>query len=152
MYKDDCTGPQFGSSGKKALKKEEALIEKQNSRKGPIYKVKDDPRVTPFGAFIRRWSIDELPQFFNVFTGSMSLVGPRPHQPREVAGYEKQHKTVFSVHPGLTGLAQISGRSDLSYEEEMKLDVLYIERWKLGLDIVVLLKTPFIIFKKRNVV
>lgn len=150
MFKKDCTGPQFGADGKKAEQREKELIKKQNSKSGPIYKVKDDPRVTPFGRFIRRWSLDELPQFFNVLAGNMSIVGPRPHQPREVAGYEKQHKSVFMIKPGITGLAQISGRSDLKYEEEMKLDILYIERWSLGLDIVIFLKTPFILFKRRK--
>ncbi len=152
MLQKYCTGSQFGNAGKKAEKHEEKLIEKQNSKAGPIYKVKDDPRITRIGSFIRRFSIDELPQFFNVLMGNMSLVGPRPHQPREVAGYEKQHKSVFNVKPGVTGLAQISGRSDLSYEEEMKLDILYIERWSIMLDLVILLKTPFVIFKSRKVV
>lgn len=150
MYKKDCTGPQFGEDGEKALKREEQLIKKQNSRTGPIYKVKNDPRVTAVGKFLRRLSIDELPQFFNVLAGNMSIVGPRPHQPREVEGYTKEHKTVFSIKPGITGLAQISGRSDLDYVEEMKLDILYIERWSLWLDMIILLKTPFVLFKKRN--
>ncbi len=150
MFKKDCTGPQFGSDGEKAVKREEQLIKKQNSRIGPIYKVQNDPRVTGFGRFLRRFSIDELPQFFNVLVGNMSIIGPRPHQPREVEGYTKEHKTVFSIKPGITGLAQISGRSDLNYEEEMKLDILYIERWSLWLDIIILLKTPFVLFKKRK--
>jgi len=150
MYQKDCTGPQFGKVGEKALKQEAELIKKQNSRSGPIYKVKDDPRITPFGRFIRRWSIDEIPQFFNVLLGTMSVVGPRPHQLREVEKYQKDHKTVFSIKPGITGLAQISGRSDLPYEEEMKLDILYIERWSPWLDLIIILKTPFVILKKRN--
>lgn len=151
MYKEDCTGDEFGAAGKKAAAREQELIEKQNSKEGPVYKIANDPRVTPLGKFIRRWSIDELPQFFNVLQGTMSIVGPRPHQPREVAGYEKKHKTVFTIKPGVTGLAQISGRSDLSFEEEMKLDVLYIERWSLLLDLIIFIKTPFILFKRRKV-
>lgn len=150
MYQKDSTGVQFGESGKKAEEKEKALIAKQGTKSGPIYKVANDPRVTPFGAFIRRWSIDELPQFVNVLKGEMTVVGPRPHQPREVAGYEKLHKHVFSVKPGITGLAQISGRSDLTYEEEMRLDILYIERWSIWLDTIIFIKTPFILFKKRK--
>lgn len=150
MYVKDCTGPQFGARGKQAEKKEQELIKKQNTRHGPIYKVADDPRVTPFGKLIRRLSLDELPQFLNVFTGTMSIVGPRPHQPREVEGYIEEHKKVFAIKPGVTGLAQISGRSDLSYEEEVRLDVFYIEHWTLFLDIIIFLKTPFVLFKRRK--
>lgn len=151
MYQKDSTGSQFGVSGKEAEARERELIEKQNSKKGPIYKIQNDPRVTPFGRFLRRWSLDEFPQFFNVLAGSMSVVGPRPHQPREVAGYTKQHRLAFGVKPGITGLAQISGRSDLTYEEEMRLDILYIEKWSLFLDIIVVVKTPFILFRRRKV-
>ncbi len=150
MYQDECTGAQFGSSGKKAEEREQELIRKQGTKEGPIYKIGDDPRVTKVGAFIRRWSLDELPQFYNVLKGEMSLVGPRPHQPREVEAYEKHHKSIFSIKPGITGLSQISGRSDLSFEEEMKLDILYMERWSLFLDMIIFLKTPFILFKKRR--
>ena len=150
MYQKDSTGVQFGESGKKAEKKEKELIKKKSVRKGPIYKIKDDPRVTPFGRFIRRWSIDELPQFFNVIMGNMSIVGPRPHQPREVAKYEKHHKKVLTLKPGITGFPQISGRSDLSFEEEVRLDVLYIEKWSLFTDLIIFIKTPFVLFKKRK--
>ncbi len=151
MYQKDSTGAQFGADGQKALKREQELIKEKNSRSGPIYKVQNDPRVTPFGRFIRRFSIDEFPQFFNVLKGNMSIVGPRPHQPREVSGYEKRHRLAFHVKPGITGLAQISGRSDLSYEEEMRLDILYIERWSILLDIIIFIKTPFVLFKRRKV-
>ncbi len=148
MYQQDSTGTQFG--GKQAEEKERELIKKQSMKAGPIYKIQNDPRVTPFGRFIRRWSIDELPQFFNVFFGDMSIVGPRPHQPREVELYEESYRKVFALKPGITGLSQVSGRSDLSFEDEMRLDVLYIEKWSLGLDIIIFLKTPFILFKKRK--
>lgn len=151
MHQKDCTGKQFGEEGAHAEEKERELIEVNNSKDGPIYKIADDPRVTKFGKFIRRWSIDELPQFFNVLTGSMSIVGPRPHQPREVNKYDSQHKYVLSLKPGITGLAQISGRSDLSFEEEMRLDVFYIEKWNMLIDLVIFIKTPFILFKKRKV-
>ncbi len=151
MYKEKSTGSQFGEAGEKAEKEEEKLIKKQSTRKGPIYKIADDPRVTKFGRFIRRWSIDELPQFFNVVKGEMSIVGPRPHQPREVEQYEEKYRKVFTLKPGITGLAQISGRSDLDFEEEMKLDVFYIEKWSLLLDLIVFLKTPFVLFKRRKV-
>lgn len=151
MFQNQSTGSQFGDAGKKAEQEEVVLIQKQNSKKGPIYKIINDPRVTPFGRFIRRWSIDELPQFVNVLRGEMSIVGPRPHQPREVSKYEKDFPSVFVLKPGITGLAQISGRSDLSFEEEMRLDVLYVEKWSLLQDIIIFLKTPFILFKRRKV-
>lgn len=150
MYTADSTGPQFGEAGEEAEKNEKKLIKKQSTKKGPIYKISNDPRVTPFGRFIRRWSIDELPQLLNVFAGDMSLVGPRPHQPREVEKYKDAYPTVFTLKPGITGLSQISGRSDLAFEEEMKLDILYTERWSILLDLIILLKTPFILFQKRK--
>lgn len=151
MFQKDCTGAQFGGSGEKAESKEAQLIKKQSIKQGPIYKIKNDPRVTPFGRFIRRWSIDELPQFFNVLKGEMSIVGPRPHQPREVEQYEKKYRAVFTLKPGVTGLAQISGRSDLSFGEEMKLDVFYIEKWSLFLDLIIFIKTPFVVIKRKGV-
>lgn len=150
MYAKDSTGPQFGEAGKKAEEREKKLIKKQSVKKGPIYKISNDPRVTPFGRFIRRWSIDELPQLFNVLAGDMSLVGPRPHQPREVDEYKDTYPIVFTLKPGITGLAQISGRSDLAFKEEMKLDILYTERWSILLDLIIILKTPFILFRGRK--
>lgn len=150
MYKEVSTGTQFGKSGERALKKEAELIKISSSKDGPVYKIKDDPRVTPFGRFIRRWSIDELPQFVNVLKGEMSLVGPRPHQPREVEHYEKHHKIVLTIKPGITGLAQISGRSNLSFEEEIKLDTFYIENWNWLLDLIILIKTPFVVLLKKG--
>lgn len=149
MHQKDCTGEQFGEAGLHAEKRERALIKERSVRRGPIYKIKDDPRVTRFGRRLRRWSLDELPQFFNVLKGEMSVVGPRPHQPREVAG-EKTHRHVLVIKPGITGLAQISGRSDLSFAEEVRLDVFYIEKWRLLLDVIICLKTPFVLLKRRK--
>ncbi len=117
---------------------------------GPLVKIKDDPRVTRVGKIIRRWSLDELSELFLVFIGRMSLVGPRPHLPEEVAKYEHHHKKVLTVKPGITGMAQVSGRSDLLFEEEVKLDVYYLENWSLLLDISILLKTPFAVLKHRE--
>jgi exopolysaccharide biosynthesis polyprenyl glycosylphosphotransferase len=117
---------------------------------GPMVKIKDDPRITKVGKFIRRWSIDELPELFLVFIGKMSLVGPRPHLPEEVAKYQNHHKKSLTIKPGITGLAQISGRSDLLFEEEVKLDVYYIENWNLLLDLSILLKTPWAVIKSRE--
>ena len=148
MYQKLSTGPEFG--GQAALQAEQELIAKQSIKSGPIYKIKDDPRITPFGKFLRRYSLDELPQFFNVLTGEMSLVGPRPHQPREVQGYKRQHKIVLAIKPGITGLSQISGRSNLSYEEEVNLDTFYVENWSLYMDLIVLIKTPFIVLSKKG--
>ncbi len=117
---------------------------------GPMVKIKDDPRITRVGRIIRRWSIDELPELFLVFIGRMSLVGPRPHLPEEVAKYENYHKRTLTIKPGISGLAQVSGRSDLLFEEEVKLDIYYIENWSLLLDISILFKTPLAVFKHRE--
>jgi exopolysaccharide biosynthesis polyprenyl glycosylphosphotransferase len=117
---------------------------------GPLVKIKNDPRVTRVGKFIRRWSIDELPELFLVFIGRMSLIGPRPHLPEEVAKYEQHHRKALTIKPGITGLAQISGRSDLAFEEEVKLDIYYIENWSLLLDLAILLKTPLAVLKHRS--
>lgn len=116
----------------------------------PLVKIKDDPRVTRVGKFIRRWSIDELAEFFLVLKGDMSLVGPRPHLPEEVAKYEQAHKKVLTIKPGISGLAQVSGRSDLSFEEEVKLDTYYIENWNLLLDLSILLRTPSAVLRSRK--
>ncbi len=126
------------------------LSDKNLRTDGPLVKIKDDPRVTRFGRFIRRWSLDELPELFLVFSGKMSLVGPRPHLPEEVAKYENHHRKALTVKPGITGLAQVSGRSDLLFEEEMKLDVYYLENWSLLMDIAILFKTPLAVFKHRQ--
>ncbi len=150
MYQKDCTGPQFGVEGALAERREEPLIQSQSIKDGPVYKIANDPRVTPLGKWLRRFSLDELPQFFNVLLGQMSLVGPRPHQPREVQRYHPEHRKVFAIKPGITGLAQISGRSDLSFDEEVRLDVFYIEHWSLWLDFIILIKTPFVLFRKRK--
>lgn len=150
MHQKYCTGPQFGARGEEALKIEAGLIKTQNSKSGPIYKIKNDPRITPLGRFLRKYSLDEIPQFWNVLKGEMSLVGPRPHQPREVAGYEKQHPILFAIRPGVTGLTQISGRSNLTFEEEARLDAFYAENWSLYLDFIILVKTPFIVLKRTG--
>ena len=126
------------------------LANRNLRNEGPLVKIKDDPRVTRVGQIIRRWSIDELPELFLVFMGRMSLVGPRPHLPEEVAKYENYHRKTLTIKPGVTGLAQVSGRSDLLFEEEAKLDIYYIENWSLLLDISILFKTPLAIFKHRQ--
>lgn len=133
-----------------ALAYEKNLIKEKSLREGPLYKIKNDPRKTAFGSFIEKYSIDEIPQFFNVFKGDMSLVGPRPHQEREVEKYKEYHRRLLTIKPGITGLAQISGRSDLDFEDEYKLDVYYIENWSLLLDISICLKTIGVLFRRRK--
>jgi len=127
------------------------LADKNTRVDGPMVKIEEDPRVTRIGGFIRRWSIDELPELFLVFSGRMSLVGPRPHLPEEVAKYEHHHKKVLTLKPGMTGMAQISGRSDLTFEEEVKLDTYYIENWSLLLDLAILFRTPLAVIRGRKV-
>ncbi len=120
-----------------------------DARQGtPMVKIKNDPRVTKIGKILRATSLDELPQLFNVLKGEMSLVGPRPHLPEEVAKYQKHHRFVLTVKPGITGMGQISGRSDLDFEQEVKLDSYYIENWSLLLDLKILIKTVLVVFKK----
>ena len=135
----------FRSMVKDAAMKKEALQE-YNELEGPLFKMKRDPRITRIGRFLRRFSLDELPQFYNVLHGEMSLVGPRPNEPKEVENYEAWHRSRLEVLPGLTGLWVISGRSDLTFDEMAMLDIYYIENWSLALDIKILLKTiPLII-------
>ncbi|CAH0121703.1 UDP-glucose:undecaprenyl-phosphate glucose-1-phosphate transferase [Paenibacillus sp. CECT 9249] len=122
-------------------------LERHNEATGPVFKMKNDPRVTRIGRFIRKYSIDELPQLFNVLRGEMSLIGPRPPLPEEVERYTDQHWIRLDVLPGITGLWQVSGRSDLTFEEWVNLDIYYIEKWSVSLDIKILLKTIPVVLK-----
>jgi exopolysaccharide biosynthesis polyprenyl glycosylphosphotransferase len=149
MKIEDCTGPGYDHTGE-AEKLQQALIRSHSKRKGPLYKILDDPRATRIGRFLEKTSMDELPQLYNVFIGAMSLVGPRPHMPQEVAGYEHHHHLLFSVKPGITGLAQISGRSDLDFDEEARLDLLYVENWSPFFDFIIILKTPFALMTRKS--
>ena len=117
------------------------LLEEAGLGDGPLPKLKDDPRVTPIGRFIRRYSIDELPQLFNVIRGEMSLVGPRPQRDFEVARYDHVAHRRLRVRPGITGLWQVSGRSDLSWADAVRLDTYYVENWSMIADIVILWRT-----------
>ena len=122
------------------LKQDE--LEALNEASGPVFKIKKDPRITPFGRILRKLSIDELPQLFNVFKGDMSLVGPRPLPIRDYNGFDEDwHRRRFSVRPGITCLWQINGRSDTSFEEWMDLDMEYIDNWTLWMDLKILLLT-----------
>ncbi len=112
-----------------------------NEADGPLFKIRNDPRLTRMGKFLRRMSMDELPQFWNVLKGDMSLVGPRPPIPAEVAMYEDWHRKRLQVMPGLTGLWQVSGRSELTFDEMVMLDIYYIENWSPWLDLWIMVRT-----------
>jgi exopolysaccharide biosynthesis polyprenyl glycosylphosphotransferase len=116
-------------------------LELMNEADGPVFKIKDDPRVTPAGRLLRRWSVDELPQLVNVLKGEMSLVGPRPLPVRDFHRMEEAHKRRLEAVPGMTGYWQISGRSNLSFEEMVRLDLYYIENWSLSFDVKIILRT-----------
>ncbi|MGE5551264.1 MAG: sugar transferase [Bacteroidota bacterium] len=121
-----------------------------NEKDGPIFKIKNDPRVTRVGRFIRKYSIDELPQLFHVLTAKMSIVGPRPPLPSEVMNYGRYEWTRLSVQPGLTCLWQISGRSNLGFDEWMKLDIQYISNWSILLDLQIIAKTFWVVIKSEG--
>jgi len=131
-----------------ALKYEQELIEKSSERKGPLYKIIDDPRKTKIWALIEKWSIDELPQLLNVIKWEMSLVGPRPHQPREVEKYDFRENRVLTIKPWITGMAQVNGREQNTFEDEVRLDIFYIENWSLLLDLKIILKTISVVFRR----
>jgi exopolysaccharide biosynthesis polyprenyl glycosylphosphotransferase len=116
-------------------------LEALNEGAGVLFKMRKDPRVTKVGAALRRWSLDELPQLFNVVIGDMSLVGPRPALPKEVARYGDHMRRRLVVKPGITGLWQVSGRSGLSWEESFRLDLRYVDNWSMMLDVQILWKT-----------
>ena len=150
MNQEDCVGEEYGGSA--AEKYEEHLRAGRNERSGPLFKMKNDPRITSVGRFIRKWRIDELPQLINVLRGEMSLLGPRPHLPKEVERYDKYQRKLFTIKPGMSGMAQVAGSSGLPFDEEAKIDISYIENWSLRLDIVLILKTIRILFSDPNAV
>ena len=125
-----------------------ALLAKENEGAGLLFKMKDDPRITRVGAFIRRYSLDELPQLLNVLNGTMSLIGPRPPLPREVAAYEGRVNRRLLIKPGITGLWQVSGRSNLTWEESVKLDLYYVENWSITSDFMILVRTVRAVLKR----
>ncbi len=122
----------------------------QNEMSGPMFKMKDDPRVTKVGKFIRKTSLDELPQLWNVLKGDMSLVGPRPSLPKEVKQFEKWMYKRLTVKPGLTCYWQVSGRNNIDFEDWMKLDISYVEDRNLWIDIKLIFKTVFVLFGDKN--
>jgi exopolysaccharide biosynthesis polyprenyl glycosylphosphotransferase len=121
-----------------------------NEADGPLFKIRNDPRVTRVGRFLRRYSLDELPQLWNVLLGEMSLVGPRPPLPREVDAYEDWQLDRLEVRPGITGLWQVSGRSELPFDEYVRLDLFYIENWSLASDLFILAKTVPMLLAARG--
>lgn len=125
-------------------------LEAMNEARGPIFKIKRDPRVTRVGNFLRRWSLDELPQLVNVLRGEMSLVGPRPLPVRDFLRMEEAHKRRLGAVPGMTGYWQISGRSDLSFEDMVRLDLFYIENWSLSFDLKITLKTLGAVLRREG--
>jgi exopolysaccharide biosynthesis polyprenyl glycosylphosphotransferase len=128
----------------------QAELEAKNEADGAIFKMKDDPRVTRVGKFIRHWSIDELPQLINVLLGEMSLVGPRPLPVRDFEKMTERHKMRLAAIPGVSGYWQISGRSDLSFEDMVRLDLYYIENWSLWLDVAIILKTVHAVLRHEG--
>ena len=125
-------------------------LEDQNEMSGPMFKIKDDPRVTKVGKFIRKTSIDELPQLWNILKGDMSLVGPRPSLPKEVEQFDNWMFKRLSVRPGLTCYWQVSGRNNIDFEDWMKLDVKYVEERNIWIDIELIFKTIFVLFGDKN--
>lgn len=116
---------------------------------GPLFKLTNDPRITNFGKWIRRWSIDEIPQILNVLRGDMSFIGPRPHLPTEVNQYSEKQRQVLTIKPGITGMAQVYGRDTNSFDREIELDLFYIENWSLLLDTKILLLTFRAVFQGK---
>ncbi|MEK7619497.1 MAG: sugar transferase [Patescibacteria group bacterium] len=149
MYAQYCTGARWDPTGA-ATAYELKLAQEKSERHGPVFKVLNDPRRTRVGRFLERFSLDELPQLFNVLNGTMSLVGPRPHMPIQVQNYENNHHQLFSIRPGITGMAQVEGRSDLDFNDEARLDIFYMENWSVMLDAVILLKTPLVVLSRKS--
>ena len=131
-----------------ALQYEEHLKESNDTRNWPLYKITDDPRRMNVWKILERLSLDELPQLFNVLRGDMSLVWPRPHQPREVKEYEEHHYQVLTIKPGITGMAQVYGREENTFEEEVGLDTYYIEHYSPILDLLILIRTVFVVLQR----
>jgi lipopolysaccharide/colanic/teichoic acid biosynthesis glycosyltransferase len=125
------------------------LLEPHNEADGPIFKIRNDPRINAVGRWLRRFSLDELPQLINVLKGDMSLVGPRPPLPSEVTQYQEWHRQRLAGPQGMTGLWQISGRSELKFDEMALLDIYYLEHWSPALDLAILFKTvPVVLLGK----
>ena len=129
---------------------EELRARHAEQERGILFKMEDDPRVTPFGRFIRRYSIDELPQLLDVLAGKMSLVGPRPPLPHEASQYVDDVRRRLLVKPGMTGLWQINGRSDLTWDESVRFDLYYVENWSVAQDILILWRTLAAVIRRQG--
>ena len=129
---------------------QQAELEDLNEADGAIFKIRDDPRITPIGHILRRFSIDELPQLWNVLRGEMSLVGPRPLPLRDFELLDSWHRGRYRVLPGITGLWQVSGRSELDFDDLVRLDFYYVENWSIWLDIEIIARTPLAVLRGRG--
>ena len=127
-----------------------AQLRCRNDTDGALFKMRHDPRITPIGRFLRRWSLDELPQLLNILNGDMSIVGPRPPLPAEVAQYPDDMRRRLVVKPGLTGLWQVSGRADLSWEDAVRLDLSYVENWSLTMDLTIMARTLIVVLRQSG--
>ncbi len=134
-----------------AVEEHEALVNNSVGERKGLLKINHDPRVTTVGKFIRKTSLDELPQLWNVLIGTMSLVGPRPHMPAEIDKLTRDYYALLNVKPGITGLAQISGRSDNDFDDEMRIDTVYVENWSLWMDLSILIKTVWKVVRVEGV-
>jgi lipopolysaccharide/colanic/teichoic acid biosynthesis glycosyltransferase len=147
----DCDDAIHRDYIKKLITENKASEEGGDDSQGPVYKIRNDPRITPLGAFLRKTSLDELPQLLNVLRGEMSLVGPRPAIPYEFENYDIWHRyRLLQVKPGITGLWQVSGRSSTTFDEMVRLDLKYIHEWSLWLDFKILLLTPWAVLKGKG--
>jgi lipopolysaccharide/colanic/teichoic acid biosynthesis glycosyltransferase len=125
-------------------------LERANEASGALFKIRNDPRVTPIGRVLRRFSLDEVPNVLNVLRNEMSLVGPRPLPVRDFDRLEPWHRKRYNVLPGMTGLWQVAGRSDLTFDDLVRLDFYYLENWSIWLDITILFKTPLAVFSRKG--
>lgn len=146
-----CVKESYGISNKNdpAITLEKKLISEKSKRSWPLYKIQKDPRKTKIWTFLEKYSLDEVPQFINVLTWEMSIVWPRPHQPREVELYEQYQQRLLTVKPGITWMAQVNGRDTNDFTQEAKLDIFYIENWNFLLDLKIMLKTCLIILTRK---
>ncbi|MBE9503026.1 MAG: sugar transferase [Proteobacteria bacterium] len=149
MNNDDAVHRQYVKALIKSQKR--ANENEEDGKKKPVYKLTNDPRVTPIGEILRKTSMDELPQFFNVLFGEMSLVGPRPPISYELEDYDYWHRMrILEIKPGITGPWQVGGRSSTTFDEMVRLDLQYINGWSLWLDIKILLKTPWVVITGKG--